>query len=235
MKFELRIALSYLLPTRRHWSRSLLSSLSVLVISAVVWIVMVFLSVSSGLQKIWIDKLLALDAPIHIKPTKLYFDTFASNGDLSSDDLLGQSEISKDPVSQKPLSDLKLSRENLSDPKNGLLEILRSVVGDQFAQVTTGYANLQVRVLKETSPSQLQPERIFHQLSLVAPCTWRPELRRMLDPIAPREWKRILQRWFLQVRDPNNLVDNSFAANAAHLPTRDLTRWMGVGASLLAH
>lgn len=223
MKFEFRIALSYLLPTRRHWSRSIMSSLSVLVISAVVWIVMVFLSVSNGLQKIWIDKLLALDAPIHIKPTKLYFDAFAPDGDLSSPELLSQfKEFDKERIAQDPPRNLQTTVENAPNPLGNLLKILRSVVGNQFAQISTGYANLQVRVLKEAlSSSQLQPERIFHQLSLVAPCTWRPELIRALDPISPSEWKKILQRWFLQVRDPNAHSDHSLlqALNISQVST----------------
>lgn len=211
MNFELRIALSYLLPTRRHWSRSLLSSLSILAISAVVWVVMVFLSVSSGLQRIWVGKLLALDAPIHIRPTKLYFETRTPAGGLFAEKWLkscaptspANGEVA-DANGEVAAQDLDNGIESDSeDPVVGLKTLLNALVGNHYALFTTGYANTQVRVMKSGPSQQLQPERVFHQLSLIAPTVWRPELLRALDSIPAGEWKGILQRWFGHTRRPN--------------------------------
>lgn len=74
--FELKIALKYLLPNKKSLTSTLVSMMSVLVISLVVWLVLVFLSVTSGIEKNWITKLTATHAPIRISPTPYYFQSY---------------------------------------------------------------------------------------------------------------------------------------------------------------
>ncbi|MDE3046050.1 MAG: ABC transporter permease [Verrucomicrobiota bacterium] len=74
--FELNIALKYLLPKRRSLSTALISVLSVAVISLVVWLVLVFLSVTSGIEKNWLAKLTALNAPLRLTPTEEYYRSY---------------------------------------------------------------------------------------------------------------------------------------------------------------
>jgi lipoprotein-releasing system permease protein len=83
--FELSIALKYLVPRKKSLSTALISLMSVLVISLVVWLVVVFLSVTTGIEKNWLRKLTTLHAPIRISPTEDYYksyyylvDTFAA-------------------------------------------------------------------------------------------------------------------------------------------------------------
>jgi ABC-type lipoprotein release transport system permease subunit len=50
--------------------------MSVGVISLVVWLVVVFLSVTTGIEKNWLSKLTALHAPLRISPTDLYYKSY---------------------------------------------------------------------------------------------------------------------------------------------------------------
>jgi len=74
--FEFGIALRYLLPRRRSLSTALVSLMSVFVISLVVWLVLVFLSVTTGIEKNWLQKLTALHAPLRISPTEEYYQSY---------------------------------------------------------------------------------------------------------------------------------------------------------------
>jgi lipoprotein-releasing system permease protein len=81
---ELFVALKYLVPRRRSLSTSLISVLSVAVISLVVWLVLVFLSVVTGIEKNWIHKLVSLNAPIRITPTEEYYHSYYYQADQFS-------------------------------------------------------------------------------------------------------------------------------------------------------
>lgn len=76
MRYELAVALKYLIPRKRQLSASVIALLSVLVISLVVWLVLVFLSVMDGLEKTWIDRLVALNAPMRLTPKEAYYDSY---------------------------------------------------------------------------------------------------------------------------------------------------------------
>ncbi len=51
---------------------SLIALMSVAVISLVVWLVLIFLSVTEGIEKNWLQKLTSLNAPIRLTPTPYY-------------------------------------------------------------------------------------------------------------------------------------------------------------------
>ncbi len=74
--FELSVACKYLLPRRRQLSVSIISLISILVISLVVWLIIVFFSVTDGLEKSWIKKLTALTAPVRLTPTEAYYNSY---------------------------------------------------------------------------------------------------------------------------------------------------------------
>lgn len=74
--FELSVAFKYLLPRRRQLSVSIISLISILVIALVVWLVVVFFSVTHGLERSWTQKLTALTAPLRIVPTAAYYQSY---------------------------------------------------------------------------------------------------------------------------------------------------------------
>lgn len=85
MKYEFSIALKYLLPRFKQLSVSIISLLSVLVISLVVWLILIFLSVTDGLEKNWIDKLVSINAPLRILPSTAYYNSYYYQIDSVSD------------------------------------------------------------------------------------------------------------------------------------------------------
>lgn len=83
--FEISVACKYLLPRRRQLSVSIISIISTLVISLVVWLIVVFFSVTDGLEKSWINKLTALTAPVRITPNESYYKSYYYQIDTISD------------------------------------------------------------------------------------------------------------------------------------------------------
>ncbi len=74
--FELAVAFKYLMPRKKSLSTALISLMSLFVISLVVWLVLLFLSVTTGIEKNWLSKLTALYAPIRISPTDVYYKSY---------------------------------------------------------------------------------------------------------------------------------------------------------------
>ncbi|MDF2549589.1 MAG: putative transporter, permease protein [Chlamydiales bacterium] len=74
--YEIAVALRYLLPKWRQLSVSLISLVSVFVISLVVWLILVFFSVTEGMERGWTEKLIALTAPIRVTPTANYYQSY---------------------------------------------------------------------------------------------------------------------------------------------------------------
>lgn len=50
MMFEVSVAFKYLIPRKKHLSVTLIAMMSVGVISLIVWLLLVFLSVTSGIE-----------------------------------------------------------------------------------------------------------------------------------------------------------------------------------------
>lgn len=95
--FELSVACKYLLPRWRQLSVSIISLISILVISLVVWLIVVFFSVSDGLEKGWIHKLTALTAPLRITPTDTYYQSYY----YQVDGLSAESDFSYKSIGEK--------------------------------------------------------------------------------------------------------------------------------------
>ncbi len=74
--YELFVALKYLIPKKRAISTSVISLIAFVVISLVVWLVLIFLSVTAGLEQNWLNKLTSLNAPIRITPTDEYYKSY---------------------------------------------------------------------------------------------------------------------------------------------------------------
>jgi lipoprotein-releasing system permease protein len=82
--FELTVALRYLIPKKKSLSTALISLLSVFVISLVVWLVLVFLSVTTGIERNWLQKLTSLHAPLRLTPTEHYYSSYFYQSDSLS-------------------------------------------------------------------------------------------------------------------------------------------------------
>lgn len=74
--FEFSVARKYLTPRWRQLSVSIISMISMLVISLVVWLIVVFFSVTNGLEQRWVQKLTAVTAPVRVIPTQDYYNSY---------------------------------------------------------------------------------------------------------------------------------------------------------------
>src|SRR5579872_1871720 len=161
--------------------------MSVLVISLVVWLVVVFLSVTAGIEKNWLRKLTSLHAPIRLSPTNAFYSSYyyqidklsaASNYTLKSIGEKGASGIS-DPYSVDvdaeipiywPKAD-RLKDGELRDPvKIAMreLEALRKEIpGLSFQDYEIGGALLRLTLHRptETTPSSLSQMSYLLSLS----------------------------------------------------------------------
>jgi len=74
--FEFSIALRYLIPNRKQKSLSFVALLASLVIAVVLWLLIVFVSITQSIEHQWLSKMTALSAPLRIKATKAYYDSY---------------------------------------------------------------------------------------------------------------------------------------------------------------
>lgn len=74
--FEYKFAKKYLLPEKGSFSTSLMGVLSTLIIALVIWLVTIFLSITTAIETNWIKKLTSLNAPIRIHPTNNYYSSY---------------------------------------------------------------------------------------------------------------------------------------------------------------
>ena len=159
--FELSIAFKYLRPRRRQLSVSIIALLSVLVISLVVWLVVVFLSVMRGVENRWVETLTSLNAPIRLTPTEAYFDSYYYNIDAYSSEsdfrhktvrekLFAESSDPYDPTldaelpAEFPFPDLAHD-QTLRDPIKGAFSTLEGM-GLEAREFEVGLANLRLQV-----------------------------------------------------------------------------------------
>lgn len=74
--FEFFVAFKYLIPKKRALSTSLISIMSICIISLVVWLILVFLSVTTGIEKNWLNKLTSINAPLRVIPKEDYYNSY---------------------------------------------------------------------------------------------------------------------------------------------------------------
>lgn len=95
--YELSVALKYLIPRWRQLSVSIISLISIIVISLVVWLIVVFFSVTHGLERSWIQKLVAVTAPVRVVPTDEYYKSYY----YQVDGISGESNYSLKTIAEK--------------------------------------------------------------------------------------------------------------------------------------
>jgi lipoprotein-releasing system permease protein len=170
--FELSIASKYLIPKWRQLSVSIISTISVLVISLVVWLIVVFFSVVNGLEKSWIEKLIALTAPVRITPTEKYYnsyyylaDSISSGSDYSlrtiEDKLLAEETDPYNPAVDeeipknwaKPDLDKNGKLKDLVKETFSAINNIKNVDGLSARQYEMTVGNLRLRLIRENLTS----------------------------------------------------------------------------------
>lgn len=80
--FEFGLVLKYLLPRWRNLSASIIAIVSVVVISLVSCLIIVFLSVVGGIENSWLTSVTQVYGTLNITPTKDYFDSHYYKADF---------------------------------------------------------------------------------------------------------------------------------------------------------
>ncbi len=158
--FELSFALKYLIPKRKQLSTSLIAFLSIVVISLVIWLLLLFLSLTEGMERAWLKKLTALHGSLRVHPTEAYFhsyyyliDKYASGSDYTLKTIAQKkATLSPDPyditldaeLPQNFPEPVRKKDGSLLDPVKELYAVLDAfpsqVEGFCFQEVTLGGA-----------------------------------------------------------------------------------------------
>lgn len=166
--FELSIAFKYLTPRWRQLSVSIISLISILVIALVVWLIVVFFSVTYGLERNWIDRLIALTAPVRISPTDAYYNSYYYHIDsISSASGYAHKSIGEKRASEKsdpydPYQDEEVpafwakpdrdAQETLRDPVKEVfaaIDKIRDVPGLKASDFEMTMANLRLQLMRK--------------------------------------------------------------------------------------
>lgn len=187
MRFVLSVAFKYLIPRLRQLSVSIISLISVLVISLVVWLVIVFLSVTDGIEKNWIKQLVALNAPVRVVPSDAYYNSYYYQVDAISSDsgystkTIGEKLLAPKAEAYDPLLDAEISSEfplpdrhpdgSLKDLTKECWEAIHSLkqhvdVRAQEYEVTFG--NLRLSLLRNSKQKGEIEQSFLSQVSYVA-------------------------------------------------------------------
>jgi lipoprotein-releasing system permease protein len=182
--FELSVVGKYLMPRWRQLSVSIISLISIMVIALVVWLIVVFFSVTSGLEKSWIEKLIAMTAPVRVTPTEAYYrsyyyqiDSLSESSDYnlknineklhssltdpynaSSDEEIPKNWAQPDLDEEGKLKDLvKLAFQSIDS-----LQGLPNLVAKDF-EMTAG--NLNLRLLRRIAPPSKLPSSSLNNIN----------------------------------------------------------------------
>ena len=164
--FELSVACKYLVPRWRQLSVSIISLVSTLVIALVVWLIVVFFSVKDGLENSWIDKIIALTAPVRITPTEKYYqsyyylsDSVSANSDYTSKSI-GEKlhaaltdpydpETDEEPPANWPAPDRSQGElKDLVKQAYTAAATLPGIKGLKVSDYETTIANMRIRLLR---------------------------------------------------------------------------------------
>ena len=216
--FELGLARRYLVPKRRGLSVALIATMSVVVISLVVWLVLLFLSITEGIEKKWLNKLTALNAPIRIVPTRDYFQSYYYNIDTisSASDYRHKNFQEKlrssvtDPYD--PTFDEELPGFWQGDPSKDLVKLAFSAIEKEglLAQEyeVTG-AMLRLRLMRPTFDALGGDEqRFLTQVSYISSMSGNnPNLDELIEPPSLADLNQMI--YHATLSDEGNLQDQS--------------------------
>ncbi|MBN4067041.1 ABC transporter permease [Simkania negevensis] len=167
MFFEFAVAIKYFLPRWRQLSTSIISILSILVISLVVWLILVFLSVTYGIEKGWVDRLVTFYAPLRLTPTEEYYNSYYYQVDQASEasgyhtKTIGQKRVASLSNPYDPLTDVALPLSfprPLSDEQGTLHDVVKETFssieealqgeGGRATDYESGLSTMRLRLLR---------------------------------------------------------------------------------------
>ncbi len=236
--FEFSIACKYLIPRKKHLSVTLIAMMSVGVISLIVWLLLVFLSVTNGIESSWLKKLTDLNAPVRVTPTPAYYSSYYYKVDSISSasgfafKTLGEKKeaLTSDPYDpeedpevpshwQRPELNTKGA---LIDPVKGLVSSLTDLQKKHQSLFYQDYemsgALLKLQLLRNSSPSLFtsgqESMNFLTQVSYLAtPPAQKKTLSSLLIPFSAKDINHLL--FLANYRMERTLEDGAPALLAA--------------------
>jgi len=206
--FELGLALRYLIPRKKSLSASLVALLSTSVIALVVWLVLVFFSVTRAMESTWLEKITSLNGSIRIAPKEAYYNSYYYKSDafaLSSNyahKTLGQKLLSvkSDPIDPSIDEDfqgayLEKTLNNDSSIRD-LVKDLSSTLKKQadlasFSEMHVTGGSLRLRLIRDALSGAFAGEKTQSFLASVpyffALDPQNPKVGSVLEPVTPED------------------------------------------------
>ncbi len=222
--FELSIAKKYLLPKRGQLSVSLIALMSVVVISLVVWLMLLFLSITDGIERGWLEKLTALNGPVRISPTQEYFssyyhqvDSFSSSSNYTHKSL-GQKAVTLQSDPYEIDSDMELPqrfpRPEL-DAEGKLIDPVKLAFASlddlklAYQDYEVGGAMMRIQMLRSPSGDTKDLGQTFlTQVTYVASfANKNPKLDELLLAPTPQDLEHLLLMSSFETTDTSDSVE----------------------------
>ena len=218
--FEFSVAFKYLMPRWRQLSVSIISLISVLVIALVVWLIVVFFSVTHGLEHSWIQKLIALTAPVRVTPTEEYYRSYYYLSDSISEKAeytlksLGEKLESPIADSYDPDSDEEIpihwpppdlggdgELKDLAKLAFSSIREIRDIPGLVAKDYEMTVSNLQLRLVREGArqpfleePGSAQNPKLLSQVMYISSYDpSNPILAMVMSPVTQKDVRNLLE------------------------------------------
>lgn len=214
--FELAMAWKYLIPRRRQLSVSIISLVSICVIALVVWLMLLFFSITSGVERHWISRLVAVAAPVRMTPTPSYYASYyyqvdgislASGYRHRSLTEKRRAEEAGDPYN--PTFDGEVP-PSWPPPDRAADGRLRDLVGEVFAlleglksqfpslraqEYETAFATLRLRMVRSETSEKMQSAFLNQSLLIGSLDPQQVNLQDSLLPITAQDVGNLLQQF----------------------------------------
>ncbi|MDN3504207.1 MAG: FtsX-like permease family protein [Rhabdochlamydiaceae bacterium] len=170
---EFSFARKYLIPTKKKLSVSLIAILSCAVISLVIWLLLLFLSVTEGMEKNWLKKMTTLNAPVRIVPTSKYFNTYY----YLSDTISASSGYSSKTIYEKLLTDETDPYDSEFDEEIPRFwqKPLYDFEGNQLDLIKTAFSSIEKVTPIDTKSTDYQVTAGMLRLELLRPTLYSTE------------------------------------------------------------
>jgi len=252
--FELSVACKYLIPRWRQLSVSIISLVSTLVIALVVWLIVVFFSVKDGLENNWVEKIVALTAPVRVTPTENYYrsyyyliDSISSSSDYTPKSIGEKlSALNSDPYDAENDEELptlwpeadRNEHGELKDIAKDVVKAASAISGLKDLKISdyeTTVANLKLRLLRNHNGQGNPSQQFLEHAAYIGSFDEEiPAMAKALYPITSADFNNLLQ---MQTVSEDNLKEDSPSAinypDRAHLQDRLKAFFSGIDITTL--
>lgn len=233
MRFEFSVAFKYLVPRYKQLSVAIISLVSTVVVAMVVWLVLVFLSVTEGLEKKWVEELVSINAPLRLSPTDTYYqsyyyqiDSLSSEGNYTTKSLGEKLSTEKaDPYdvsydAELPISFPQPDKNEQGEVKDLVKEAWAAVdslkgkyKGLRAKEYEVSFGTLQLHLSRDQEGSYHHEPSHLSQLSYVASHSLQESnLKHMLVPPSAEDYHHSLKMALRQERIvPETILERFFA------------------------